>query len=123
LECHTKIYLKKPDIEKDDCSRLNLLTIKDIFSRSGVEINFSDVNVVTEVEHFLPREQIFAPWGVFIFLTFVTKIYDKYKKCKLNTNKTQQVIYIQNYIYECGTVLSSVIHYNILTYINVAVDY
>jgi hypothetical protein len=31
------------------------------FSRSGVEINFSDVNIVTEVEHFLPREQIFAP--------------------------------------------------------------
>jgi hypothetical protein len=31
-----------------------------IFSRSGVEINFSDVNIVTEVEHFLPREQIFA---------------------------------------------------------------
>jgi hypothetical protein len=30
------------------------------FSRSGVEINFSDVNIVTEVEHFLPREQIFA---------------------------------------------------------------
>jgi hypothetical protein len=28
------------------------------FSRSGVEINFSDVNIVTEVEHFLPREQI-----------------------------------------------------------------
>jgi hypothetical protein len=34
---------------------------KYIFSRSGVEINFSDVNIVTEVEHFLPREQIFAP--------------------------------------------------------------
>jgi hypothetical protein len=33
---------------------------KQIFSRSGVEINFSDVNIVTEVEHFLPREQIFA---------------------------------------------------------------
>jgi hypothetical protein len=33
---------------------------KTIFSRSGVEINFSDVNIVTEVEHFLPREQIFA---------------------------------------------------------------
>jgi hypothetical protein len=32
-----------------------------VFSRSGVEINFSDVNIVTEVEHFLPREQIFAP--------------------------------------------------------------
>jgi hypothetical protein len=31
-----------------------------VFSRSGVEINFSDVNIVTEVEHFLPREQIFA---------------------------------------------------------------
>jgi hypothetical protein len=30
------------------------------FSRSGVETNFSDVNIVTEVEHFLPREQIFA---------------------------------------------------------------
>jgi hypothetical protein len=30
------------------------------FSRSGVETNFSDVNVVTEVEHFLPREQIFV---------------------------------------------------------------
>jgi hypothetical protein len=30
------------------------------FSRSGVEINFSDVNIVTEVEHFLPREQICA---------------------------------------------------------------
>jgi hypothetical protein len=30
------------------------------FSRSGVEINFSDVNIVTVVEHFLPREQIFA---------------------------------------------------------------
>jgi hypothetical protein len=29
-----------------------------VFSRSGVEINFSDVNIVTEVEHFLPREQI-----------------------------------------------------------------
>jgi hypothetical protein len=26
------------------------------FSRSGVEINFSDVNIVTEVEHLLPRE-------------------------------------------------------------------
>jgi hypothetical protein len=61
------------------------------FSRSGVEINFSDVNIVTEVEHFLPREQIFANicslgsfhffdscdknlMGVFIFLTVVTKI-------------------------------------------------
>jgi hypothetical protein len=64
---------------------------KRIFSRSGVEINFSDVNIVTEVEHFLPREQIFANtcslgsfhffdscdknlMGVFIFLTVVTKI-------------------------------------------------
>jgi hypothetical protein len=33
---------------------------KYFFSRSGVEINFSDVNIVTEVEHFLPRERIFA---------------------------------------------------------------
>jgi hypothetical protein len=33
---------------------------KTVFSRSGVEINFSDVNIMTEVEHFLPREQIFA---------------------------------------------------------------
>jgi hypothetical protein len=37
-----------------------LVLRKLIFSRSGVEINFSDVNIVTEVEHFLPREQIFA---------------------------------------------------------------
>jgi hypothetical protein len=36
-----------------------------IFSRSGVEINFSDVNIVTEVEHFLPREQIFANFHFF----------------------------------------------------------
>jgi hypothetical protein len=28
-------------------------TENEIFSRSGVEINFSDVNVVTEVEHFI----------------------------------------------------------------------
>jgi hypothetical protein len=27
--------------------------LKFVFSRSGVEINFSDVNIVTEVEHFL----------------------------------------------------------------------
>jgi hypothetical protein len=40
-------------------SQNNVLN-KFIFSRSGVEINFSDVNIVTEVEHFLPREQIFA---------------------------------------------------------------
>jgi hypothetical protein len=37
-----------------------ILGLNIIFSRSGVEINFSDVNIVTEVEHFLPREQIFA---------------------------------------------------------------
>jgi hypothetical protein len=30
--------------------------INSYFSRSEVEINFSDVKVVTEVEHFLPRE-------------------------------------------------------------------
>jgi hypothetical protein len=36
------------------------MTYNIFFSRSGVEINFSDVNIVTEVEHFLPREQIFA---------------------------------------------------------------
>jgi hypothetical protein len=42
---------------------INSLKIKQFFSRSGVEINFSDVNIVTEVEHFL-----------FIFLTVVTKI-------------------------------------------------
>jgi hypothetical protein len=35
----------------DDIPCLNI-----IFSRSGVEINFSDVNIVTEVEHLLPRE-------------------------------------------------------------------
>jgi hypothetical protein len=41
---------------------LHLIIVEKIlfFSRSGVEINFSDVNIVTEVEHFLPREQIFA---------------------------------------------------------------
>jgi hypothetical protein len=32
---------------------------KCVFSRSGVEINFSDVNIVTEVEHL--HLQIFAP--------------------------------------------------------------
>jgi hypothetical protein len=44
------------------------------FSRSGVEINFSDVNIVTEVEHFLPRESFHFfdscdknLMGVFIF--------------------------------------------------------
>jgi hypothetical protein len=37
-----------------------IIKIINFFSRSGVEINFSDVNIVTEVEHFLPREQIFA---------------------------------------------------------------
>jgi hypothetical protein len=40
------------------CKCLGYGRENNIFSRSGVEINFSDVNIVTEVEHFLPREQI-----------------------------------------------------------------
>jgi hypothetical protein len=43
-------------------STVSFVAVIVIFSRSGVEINFSDVNIVTEVEHFL------------IFLTVVTKI-------------------------------------------------
>jgi hypothetical protein len=46
-------YVNAPSFMTCKIHRLNLF-----FSRSGVEINFSDVNIVTEVEHFLPREQI-----------------------------------------------------------------
>jgi hypothetical protein len=44
----------------EKCLQSQSISKNIIFSRSGVEINFSDVNIVTEVEHFLPREQIFA---------------------------------------------------------------
>jgi hypothetical protein len=38
-----------------------MLTSEKLISTPDREkINFSDVNIVTEVEHFLPREQIFA---------------------------------------------------------------
>jgi hypothetical protein len=78
MVCNYVIYKRTPDVTFRELSlncqmssetmwKLRKMLIdtmgkvnKQVFSRSGVEINFSDVNIVTEVEHFLPREQIFA---------------------------------------------------------------
>jgi hypothetical protein len=63
---HFRVPSPDPDInEQENGGNYNFENHYDdaqnnFFSRSGVEINFSDVNIVTEVEHFLPREQIFA---------------------------------------------------------------